>query len=448
MSSTSRYTKVAVIGGGLAGHTAAATLEASGNVKVTHIYPSSPGATAMWSGAGHAFGPQTEFIPDSAGLVDAPRTPQRPVIRDRAERWEELLERREFHPYARLGLDYEQTKAHLGSAVEQLTELDLVSIPNGRSLISEHGAPILADLAARTCADAWITAGDRVAVVDSTPLVGWRAERVAHAINRTDRAEAAVVHLDAFEQPDGVDLHPVRIANQLTAAFRDDEAAFVADIADGLADAGPFGMLLLPPCVGATVKDSAEMCDALAESLGCRVAESPGARHSIHGWRADRAMRAARPPTLRVRARGIQPDGPRWSVALEGESLTVDAVILATGGWMGGGLPTRSPMREPLTGLDLWLDGAGLAHPQTTWIPDELREQPWDDHPLFRIGLAIDEHLRPLGRRGEAAYDKLFACGRVLAGYNRVWDGTTLGVDLVTGYIAAMNALEATGQSA
>jgi anaerobic glycerol-3-phosphate dehydrogenase len=447
LSSTSRYTKIAVIGGGLAAHTAAATLEQTGSVKVTHIYPSSPGATAMWSGAGLVFGPQTEFVPDSAGMIDAPKTPQRPMIRERAERWEELHERREFHPYVRLGLTFDETHEHAEAALNNLPELDVARITDQRVLISELGAPTVADFAANSIADAWITPGDRVAVVECRALIGWNARRVTWAIDRTGSASAETVSVTAIDGVDGVDLHPVRLGKRLESVFEQDPAAFVSQFESALSRAGDVDALLLPPCMGTSFASTAAIRSALRDALGCRVAELPGTRHSIHGWRMDRALRAERPPTSRVRAASIRTDGPRWRVELEGDELTVDAVILATGAWMGGGLPTRPPMREPLSGLDLWLDGAALPQPDETWVPSELREQPWDDHPLFRIGVAIDDQCRPLNRRGEAEYQALFACGRMLAGSNRIWDGTTMGVDLVTGHLAALNALDATGQT-
>jgi anaerobic glycerol-3-phosphate dehydrogenase len=450
LSSSSRYTKIAVIGGGLAAHTAVATLERTGNIKVTHIYPSNPGATAVWSGAGQVFGPQTEFFPDSAGLVGAPSTPDRPVIRERGERWEELLERCEFHPFTRLGLSVEQTQKRIADALGLLPEWDVLEVPDERVLVSEHGSPLVADVACRTVAHSWVAPGESVAVARCPALVGWNAERIASAIKDSGEAEAQVLDVELLGALEGVDQHPVRLAKKLTA---DETSALGGDPDDFIvqferAISGEVDALFLPPCIGESFEKAASVTDVLTEELGCRVAELSATRHSIHGWRTDRALRRERPATLRVRAKRVRADGPRWRVELDENELTVDAVILATGSWMGGGLPSRPPLREPLTGLDLWLDGAALEHPEQTWIPDELREQPWDDHPLFRVGVAIDEYCHPLNRRGEAEHERLFACGRMLAGFNRIWDGTTLGVDLVTGHLAAKHALDATGQTA
>jgi anaerobic glycerol-3-phosphate dehydrogenase len=110
----------------------------------------------------------------------------------------------------------------------------------------------------------------------------------------------------------------------------------------------------------------------------------------------------------------------------------VDALVLTGGRWFGDGLPKRPPLRERLTDAPIWLDGAILPDGSEVYPPDLLGKLPWDDHELFRMGLQIDSSGRVFDEEARP-YTNIYAAGRLLAGFNPIHDGCSMGVSLVSG---------------
>lgn len=436
MTRLGRHKRIAVIGGGVAGHAAAAYLLAAGSVRVIHVYPRSPGASGLWWGTGQLFGPPSAPPPGSAG---APFVRTRASIEwSRHQRWRDLKRDFPYHPYHRLGLEREEVAALAREAAALLPEVGLREVSAGRALVSSAGLPLVADVTTTSSRGAWAAAGARTAVVDCPALRGWRAPRIAAALSDATGVDSKVLHLDIFDALEGGGAHPVRVSKMLEGAA----AQAAAQARAAMPQVTPDTLMLLPPCIGSTQAAADQWLDAFAEVVECRVAEAPGGATPIHGWRLDRAMRGARPPTHhgRVKSLGLAHGGIDVFLTDAEEALQVEAAIIATGRWMAGGLPRSAPLLEPLTGTPLSIDGAALARPDA-WIPDLLDDRPWAAHPLFRAGLAIDAYGRPTGSRGLAVDPKLFAAGSILAGADRRWDGTAFGVDLVTGLLAAKHAL-------
>jgi len=170
-------------------------------------------------------------------------------------------------------------------------------------------------------------------------------------------------------------------------------------------------------------------------------------------------------------------------VSRRGREFTVRAseFVLATGSFYAGGLAAeRQRVREPVFGLTVY------GPPRPGWPPGELpvedrpvREMVWDrfdvGHPVFEVGLAVDEELRPLAggspawspvdglpRRPTAvstvvstaaerhpAFLNLRAAGSIIGGYPRTTGSAGAGVAVVTGLaagrLAALAALKAPG---
>jgi glycerol-3-phosphate dehydrogenase subunit B len=66
----------------------------------------------------------------------------------------------------------------------------------------------------------------------------------------------------------------------------------------------------------------------------------------------------------------------------------------------------------------------------------------FDDHPLARAGLAVDEDFRPVDSEGQAVFANLFAVGAVLGGAEPWREQSGNGLALATGYAAASKILE------
>jgi glycerol-3-phosphate dehydrogenase subunit B len=112
--------------------------------------------------------------------------------------------------------------------------------------------------------------------------------------------------------------------------------------------------------------------------------------------------------------------------------------VLASGGFASGGLQLDSHGRVRETAFDLPLLGAPA--------PDAPRFEPgyFDEHPIARAGLAVDDELRPLDAEGAPAFENLHAAGATLAGAAPWREASGNGLSLATGYAAASAILERT----
>jgi glycerol-3-phosphate dehydrogenase subunit B len=179
----------------------------------------------------------------------------------------------------------------------------------------------------------------------------------------------------------------------------------------------------------------------LEQALGAPVFEVPTLPPSVPGIRLFEALRA------RLRAAGGRLVVGQSVIGGQGEHGRLEAVIvasaarmvayratsfvLATGGLASGGLELDSHGRVRETILDLPVAGA----------PD--REQGlfspgyFDEHPVARAGLAVDERLRPLDAEGHPVFENVHAAGAVLAGALPWREQSGNGISLATGYAAA-----------
>ncbi len=184
----------------------------------------------------------------------------------------------------------------------------------------------------------------------------------------------------------------------------------------------------------------------LEATAGCRVAELVGAPSlSLAGFRLARALDAAlaRAGVERIaeRVQRVEVEGVRvCAVQMQGAAtLPCDALVLATGRFVGGGIAERGgQLVEPLLGLPLHdLAGRridGLAASQLV-RPDYDGEQP-----LFGAGVRTDMRLRPLGANGLPRFANCFAAGDLLGSFDPARDRTGLGVALLSGRRAGIEA--------
>jgi glycerol-3-phosphate dehydrogenase subunit B len=140
-----------------------------------------------------------------------------------------------------------------------------------------------------------------------------------------------------------------------------------------------------------------------------------GAAHNGKRLEAVVAQTAARPRTYRARS-----------------------FVLASGGFASGGIHVDSYGRAHETAFDLAIAGVPA--------PDEPRFAPgyFDEHPLARAGLAVDEELRPVDADGAPAFENLHAAGATLAGATPWREASGNGLSLATGYAAASAIIERT----
>jgi glycerol-3-phosphate dehydrogenase subunit B len=177
-----------------------------------------------------------------------------------------------------------------------------------------------------------------------------------------------------------------------------------------------FEVPTLPPSVGGI-----RLFDALTAALrrqGGRVvlgSTVSGSEHNGKRLEGVVAQTAARPRTYRARS-----------------------LVLASGGFASGGLQLDSYGQASETAFDLALTGVPA--------PATPRFSPgyFDEHPLARAGLAVDDQLRPVDADGAPAFENLHAAGATLAGATPWREASGNGLSLATGYAAASAILERT----
>jgi glycerol-3-phosphate dehydrogenase subunit B len=463
--------RVVVVGGGLAG--AASALELARCGAEPMLVAAAPGATALsWGTLDVA-----PAVPGSRRLRW--RTPLRDAPLTGADRLAILTGAYATHPYAVLwrrpevhaaaagpdaGAPAEQAKRAAADLAAALAPHGLSlegSLDENRLLADLHGVLRVSDFAFTGPASGCLAEASEIAWVTVRGLPGADA-RVALRRLAAERAALglAPVPLRALELrlPEGL---PLESMARLSAALeRSEAAAAFREAARTLVDGpGAVGRVwLFPPVLG--LASVAAQLAALRERLGGRVAETLGAvPEATAGFRLQRALEAAldaaRVERHRARATGVETSEGRAAGVLLAPApgaapepparLAADAVVLATGRFLSGGL--RDGPRgvvEPLLGLPLFdaqgerVDGRpARASVRRRWL---------DLQPLFSAGVAVDARLRPLAAAdGAPVLPNLFAAGDLLGGFDPSRERTGLGVALLSGVLAARHAVAGGG---
>ena len=248
------------------------------------------------------------------------------------------------------------------------------------------------------------------------------------------------------------------------AARHDDPArlAWLADrLKEALARGGPFSGVVLPPWLGVERARAEE----LSARVGVPCGEAVSGLASAAGLRferaRDRATAAALVEVARERVTTIATSDAGWTIAFEsGATWTTDAVVLATGGLVGGGVayepsasifatavppyarPTfRCVIDAPVTvgarGRPLELPGSLFGAP-----PESVAWPFGDDALADRVGLLTSADLRATG-----APAGLYACGELVADLPRAWLASFVS-GVRAGAAAAMHARSGATQHA
>jgi glycerol-3-phosphate dehydrogenase subunit B len=442
---------VVVVGAGLAGAAAALTLVEAG-AQVVQV-AGGPGATALVSGT-------LDVAGASPGIATLPwRDPLRGNALLPRERL--ALHRRgaPAHPYAQLfgaGDEIERAEREIEAAVLRLAGwlapegLPVAgSLAANRLLPSVPGTLRVADYVFGPVAGADVLAAAELAVVDLPALEGWDARALVRTLAweldalGLRKLPLSVAHV-ALPERLLHEANPARLAAELDRPAA--RAALVAAVA-GLGAEGR--VLLFPPVLG--LDTSAQLIAALEGASGSRVGEALAyPPHAVTGYRLQRALDAAvrRAGAERAigRVRSLSAVEPERLALVLGDAparrLDADAVVLATGRFVGGGLEAGpDAVREPLLALPLY-DGDGR---RVDGIPAyrSARKGYGNEQPLFSAGVRTDRRLRPLGTTGRPQHARLFAAGDLLGGFDPARERTGLGVALLSGIFAGRAAAEA-----
>lgn len=369
-------TRVVVIGGGIAGYSAAVAARRDG-AKVT-VLARAPGATALYAGG-------MEIVDSVETALSSPH-----------------------HPFARLGMDAVGVASELDVAMSTVTLAlgkDGLKIEGSWRTRGEyadiHGLARPANAVPETVAPGELGGlrGKRVAVVGITQVGEYDAETTAQALKELHGIDAFAEEFTIADLP---------IAASLTDLYG---RRAPAPRTRGSAVAYPPGFTSLP-------EGGFELLSS---------APSP------HGWRLQQAIGLG---VLQVEVVGVEAaDGRISAVRTKDRSYHADSFVLATGRHIGGGLEAGRTTTERLLGLGVFYEGRPIAS-----IGSRVQHLRYVESAAeLRSGVMTDRRLRPLSEDGEVRFENLFAAGAVLGGYDYA-GAYGFGVPILTGWLAGRYA--------
>ena len=206
--------------------------------------------------------------------------------------------------------------------------------------------------------------------------------------------------------------------------------------------ARPQSMLLLPPVMG--TRPNYEVFHNIEAATRCRIMETVGLPPAITGFRL-RRMLANCLKKLNVQVIE-QSNVIRASVAcgrcheivtgnLDRErSYRAESFILATGGFIGGGLQASlGRVTEPVFNLSV-----KVPPDQNHWGNEHLFFS--SGQPFAKFGLIVDDRLRPVDEAGNVLLENVYVAGNNLAGYDYCQEKSGNGVALATAWQAGSKA--------
>lgn len=185
----------------------------------------------------------------------------------------------------------------------------------------------------------------------------------------------------------------------------------------------------------------------LEKRTGTSIFEIPVLPPSIPGMRIFNTFRTKLiqrgvlfllgPTVSRVLAHGDRCEGVEVVHPPVADTIRGERILLATGRFMGGGLRAdRSRIEEPLLGLPVKQPSS-----REDWFEETFFAL--CGHPIHRAGVETDSMFRPLDERGTPLFENVWAAGTLLADHDSLYEKSKEGIEIATGYAAALAALEA-----
>lgn len=131
------------------------------------------------------------------------------------------------------------------------------------------------------------------------------------------------------------------------------------------------------------------------------------------------------------RVEGVEVSHPPLTNTYKGERM-----LLATGRFIGGGLKADGlRIEEPLLGLPVTQPSS-----REGWFAETFFAP--SGHPIHRAGIEADRMFRPLDEKGRPVFENVWAAGTILAHQDSLLEKSKEGIEIATGYTAALRALE------
>jgi glycerol-3-phosphate dehydrogenase subunit B len=338
------------------------------------------------------------------------------------------------HPYARLTADL------IAASIEWFkARLSALGYRGGLEenflLPTAVGAVKPSAVVPETMAGGDLRAGGRFVFVD-LGLKDFYPAYLAENLGRVSAVSARAIELEA---PRG--------GGSLGLARRFEEPAFRDVIVRELAGrVEPDERIGFPTVLG--IQKAGEVWRDVETRLERPVFEVPTLPPSLSGIRLHEAMTAALrqaggrlligPAVVGTETENGRIDGVVAQAAARPTTYRARSFVLASGGLAAGGIQVDSygKIREAV--FDLALSGLPAANGRPPFLPTYLEEQPLD-----RVGVPVDDRLRPTDAEGRPSFENLHAAGATLAGAAPWREASGNGLSLATGYAAAEAILEA-----
>ena len=343
-----------------------------------------------------------------------------------------------LHPYARL------TKKDILAGFDELLDfLEKSGIPYQRKMKGNSEVPTALGTTKLTyCVPQTMWQGVE-ALADKKPcllvgiqgLKGFSAYQVAATLNaRWPELRSAQISFPGLSHYGEVYAERLARALELGANLKRFAGA-VRPCLDGVKTVG------FPPILGIT--SSLEIFSDLQDLMDVPIFEVPGTTPSVPGLRLKEAFERFLPlRAVRMfsqhRVLNLSPDASGNFILEIGRfsaecAVRSKAVILATGGFIGGLRADRKQIRETQLGLPVYQpEGRNLWHRKDFFDPR--------GHPINQSGLEIDDFFRPLDKNGRPAFQTLFAVGSILAHQDWMRMKCGAGLAIASAY-AAVNSL-------
>lgn len=341
------------------------------------------------------------------------------------------------HPYARLST--QTVAASVGWFRERVPDLRYAGSLDENLLVpTAVGVVKPTALVPEAMAAADLRAGGRFVFVGLRALKNFYPAYLADNLGQVKLPSGAGLEARAIElsEPGGeADVSPLDYARRFEdPRFRDE---VVAELLPRLQPGESVGF---PAVLGLDAHH--DVLQALRERLERPVFEVPTLPPSVPGIRLFRALREGlRRAGGRIML-GAAVIGARTGDGAVGAVLVRNAAnrstahaarsfVLATGGFAAGAILVDSfgEVSETVFGLPV----AGVP---ASGVPRFLPGY-FDDHPLARAGLAVDDRFRPVDADGHPVFDNLFAVGATLGGAEPWREHSGNGLALATGFAAA-----------
>ncbi len=216
-----------------------------------------------------------------------------------------------------------------------------------------------------------------------------------------------------------------------TPAYRAEVVRSWRDKVNGITRLG------LPAILG--LEHAGEARHDLQDKLGMDVFEIPILPPSVPGMRLFNVLHLAIESaggrvTIGPNVTGWVEQGKALGIIAEtaggARRYAAEHILLATGGFRHGGLESaaKGQARETVFNLPVVI------------APEFFAPLYWEAQPYARSGVRVNEDLRPLDAGGEVLYPNVLAIGGLLAGADRLGEGSREGIDLATGW-KAVNGL-------